>query len=114
MTSFIKVTTINHIQVWNARHGLSSLISLLLKRDSYPLFLGVVRSYYLKNRTHTVLWSGKQTGQVNFKGEVLSFLPFPFRNSEPVFRGMYHTLLSNAFNSKTDVNTSAQQNRLCM
>ena len=36
MTSFIKVTVINHIQVWNARHGLSSLICLLLMRDSYP------------------------------------------------------------------------------
>ena len=36
MTSFIKVTIINHIQVWNARHGLSSLIYLLIMRDSYP------------------------------------------------------------------------------
>ena len=68
--------------------------------------------HFLKNRPDTVLWSGKQTGQLKFKGEV--FLPFPVRNSEPVFRGMYHTLFSNAFNSETEVNSSAQQSRLCM
>ena len=85
MTSFIKVTIINHIQVWNARHGLSSLISLLLKRVSYPLFLGVVRSYYLKNRPHTVLRSDKQTRQLNFKGEVYPFFLFHLETQSQSF-----------------------------
>ena len=121
MTSFIKVTIINHIQVWNTRRGLSSLICLLLMRDSYPclhLEYRLVSWRYeillfkKSSRYRTLVWQAN--GTTKFQGGSVSFLPFPFRNSETVFRGMYHTLFSNAFNSKTDVNTSAQQSRLFM
>ena len=94
MTSFIKVTIINHIQVWNARHGLSSLIYLLIMRDSYPrphLEYGLVSWRYeillfKKTCPDTVLWSGKQTGQLNFEGEVYPFFPFPLETQSQSFQ----------------------------